>query len=89
MWKHKWCLQMCYVPYMTVSRVTVVDLGCHEETLYWDWELSVGGAGAWGLGVLRGRAAPWPLAKKVRCGPAQVWTFSASVGLDLTLLVSR
>ena len=23
----------------------MVDLGCHEETLYWDWELSVGGAG--------------------------------------------
>jgi len=79
---------MRYIPYMLVSRVIVVDLGYHEETSQWDWELSVGGAEARELGV-RGRTSPWPLAKKVRCGPAQVCTFSASLGLDLTLLVSR
>lgn len=52
---------MRYIPYMLVSRVIVVDLGYHEETSQWDWELSVGGAEARELGV-RGRTSPWPLA---------------------------
>ena len=37
---------MRYIPYMSVSRVIVVDPGYHEETSYWAWELSVGGAEA-------------------------------------------
>lgn len=60
---------MCYIPYMSVSRVIVVDPGYHEETSYWAWELSVGGAEARELGV-RGRTASCPLALP-RCGPSQ------------------